>query len=209
MLRARWLPRRRKRTAGARRAGADALPFGGMDADRVAFRAAPLDGPARLAIAAGGGLALLVIGWLLRAATDAPGSLWGHPAWWLAVVLIALLGPAVVSDWLRAPTGYSLGGGELRIHRRRGKDMAFPVTGEVDRCPEATALRRRGVFYGCRWIPVGTRKPRRNPFKEEGPSIYVAATDLSRAVQLEIPRGTAIVTPADPDAFVDAAEWRL
>ena len=125
------------------------------------------------------------------------------------ICCVRLLAPATVGDWLRAPIGYSLEPGTLRIHRRYAHDVTFELTGTVERFHGATGLRRRGVFYGCRWIPERGNPGMRNAFKERGPSLYVAATDLSRAVRLEIPRGSAIVTPAEPDAFVEAARWRV
>lgn len=173
------------------------------------FRAAPLDRAARLAIAGAAGLIGIILWWLVGTATDAPGPLLLQPTTWLAAGLLVLIVPALLGDWLRAPTSYSVEGGEVRIHRRHAKDVRFVVTGDVERFREATDLRRRGIFYGCRWIPESSRSGMRNPFREEGPSIYVAATDLTRAVRIEIPNGTAIVTPSDPDAFLAAASWHL
>jgi hypothetical protein len=176
-------------------------------ADAPTFRAAPLDGAARLAIAAAAAAVAVLLWWLVGTALDAPGRTLLHPAMLVALGLVALLGPATVGDWLRTPVAYSVEPGRLTIHRRRAKAVTLAVTGPAERFPGATRLRARGVFYGCRWLPEGGNPGLRNAFKAGGPAVFVAATDLSRAVRLEVARGSAVVTPAEPDAFLDATRW--
>jgi hypothetical protein len=117
------------------------------------FRAAPLDGAARLAIGAAGVVILVALWWLVRMALGAPGRTLLHPAMLIALGLVAVVGPATVGDWLRAPVAYSVEPGRLTIHRRRARAVTLAVTGPAERYPAATHLRRRGVFYGCRWLP--------------------------------------------------------
>jgi hypothetical protein len=152
-------------------------------AEAPRFRAAPLDTPARLALAAAGALIALALWWLVGIAADAPGRTLLHPAMLLAAGLTLLLAPATVGDWLRAPVGYSVEPGTLRIHRRHAPDVTFELTGAVERFPAATGLRRRGVFYGCRWIPERGNPGMRNAFKERGPSLEKNGSKTSAGLQ--------------------------
>ncbi|MCI0546358.1 MAG: PH domain-containing protein [Candidatus Rokubacteria bacterium] len=133
----------------------------------------------------------------------------------LSVALMATTGdpvfvifplPFLGAMWLiqgLAPAGYTLEEGGIRIERRLGsRFLPYDAIQAVDREPRPVgglfALGVNGLFgaHGVRWNP-------RTGFH------YLAIANTTELVYLHTRRGLIVLSPAEPDVFVDDLRRRL
>jgi hypothetical protein len=155
------------------------------------FPAAPLDRSVKL-VSFGAVLLLLLLMPLLAAGNDPQ-----------AVAIVFGIGAVVVlASWGMAPAGYAVsGGGSLRIRRRLFGGLDLTVQGPAERAPWTMGVGsiRLGGSGGLFGYYGSFHKPGVGRYR-----VYL--TDRSRLVSVPTDRGLVVLSPADPDAFLQATE---
>ena len=120
----------------------------------------------------------------------------------LLIVLTVAAIPAVAA-WF-AVTGYVLDGGTLFV-KRLVSETRIPLDGlrEASHEPEACKGSLRVFGNGGLYAFTGLYQNRRlGRFRLYG-------TDLAKSVVLSLPEGTVVVTPEQPEAFVDSVRQHI
>jgi hypothetical protein len=156
----------------------------------VTYPAAPTPPGVLLAVRVGAGIGAAALLWgALVVRGSGVGGL-------LGIVALACAAPAL---WQAAmtPSGYTVSGDVIAVHRRWLRDSRFTMRGAPERLAAAEARdpsTGRGVEgYGEEFARISRRRT------------FRAVTDARKGISIPIGRqGALVISPDDPDAFLRA-----
>jgi hypothetical protein len=138
----------------------------------------------------------------------------GAWVWWTAAGsgvgwLLLAVGVLMVSPLLwqlgMVPFAYSISSRTVAVHRRWLPDSRFPVVGPAERYDPASAASADPPSMVERMTADTLLTGPRRELSGRNERVFKAVTNIEQAVRVRVPRGSLLVSPEDPDAFLRAS----